>query len=62
MPPLTAYTSNKSDDDDASTEHDVNVAEPLNVKAPPKFKMAPPRCKKKREIPHKHQTETITHI
>ena len=24
--------------------------------------MAPPRCEKIREMPHKHQTETITHI
>ena len=48
----------------------MNVAEPSNVKAPPlelvptvlDMKMAPPYCEKIREMPHKEQRETITHI
>ena len=33
-PPLTAYTSTRAEELDISAEHDVNVAEPSNVKAP----------------------------
>ena len=40
----------------------MNVAEPSNVKSLTKLSMAPPFCEKIREMPHKDQRETITHI
>ena len=36
-PPLTAYALEEELDVNASAEHDVNVAEPSNVKSPPEL-------------------------